>query len=106
MTKAEEKMSDLMEEILDKKESLKIIENDLDSLKNQLIEVMINNKLIKFNTYTASATIMNFDRSSLIKDEVLMTVNSVNKGTLQGKIDIADLIKVSPVHFVLVRSKE
>ncbi|MDF2883832.1 MAG: hypothetical protein K0R54_4396 [Clostridiaceae bacterium] len=106
MTKAEQDMSDLMEKILDKKESLIITEEDLKSLKNQLTKVMVDNNKAKYETYKASATIMNFDRGSLIKDKVISTVNEVNKGTLKGKINIPDLINVSNIYFVLVRSKE
>jgi peroxiredoxin family protein len=106
MTKAEQDMSDLMNEINDKKETLKLIVEDLQSLKNQLIELMVDNNLVKVNTCEASATIMKFNRGSLIKDNVILTVDSVNEGTLEGKINMSDLIHISNIYFVLVRSKE
>ena len=106
MTKVEQEMVDLMESILDKKEEIEIIESDLDSLKTNLLSLMQANHKVEINTKFARAKVISFGRESLKKDEVLFTLNQVNKGVLDGKINICELIKRSPVCFVLVKAKE
>jgi len=106
MTRNEEEMTGLMESILDKKEEMQILEGELESLKDNLLTLMRNNNRCEFETDFAKAKIIAFGRESLIKEEVLMTIDQVNRGYLEGKINVNELIKTSPVCFVLVRAKE
>jgi hypothetical protein len=105
MTRNEEEMTNLMESILDKKEEMQVLEEDLESMKDTLLNLMRDNHRVEFNTLTANAKIISFGRESLKREEVLMTIDDFNKGR-KDKVNINDLIKVSPVCFVLVRAKE
>jgi len=106
MTKVEQEMTDLMESILDNKEEIQMLEDELESLKISLLTLMENNHKYEFETKFAKAKIISFGRERLIKEDVLMTINEFNKGRLKEKININDLIKVSKVCFVLVKAKE
>lgn len=106
MSKVLQEMTDLMESILDKKEEIQMLECELESLKNNLLTLMQDNHKSEFETIFAKAKIISFGRESLIKEEVLLTIDDVNKGRLKDKINIRNLIKTSPVCFVLVRAKE
>lgn len=105
MTLVEERLTELIGEILDKKEERQRIEEDLESLKDQLINVLVDNNLTKFKCGDGQAQIMSFCRESLIKPHVLETFEEVNQGMLKGRINVSEHIKTSPVYFVLVKGR-
>ena len=100
-----QEMNDLMESILDKKEEMQVLESELESLKDNLLTLMQDNHKSEFETIFGKAKMISFGRESLIKEEVLMTIDDFNKGR-KDKVNVNDLIKISPVCFVLVRAKE
>ncbi|WP_061330260.1 hypothetical protein [Clostridium botulinum] len=89
-----------------RKEEMQVLEEDLESMKDTLLNLMRDNHRVEINSLTANAKIISFGRESLKREEVLMTIDDFNKGRLKEKVNINDLIKTSPVCFVLVKAKE
>lgn len=96
------KVDELIDIILEKKESAKIINDDLDGLKSELAELLNENKVNEYIGNHGKANFVDFEREGLIKDEVEITVDKVNKGKI-NKIDMKDLTKEIKVHFINVR---
>ena len=65
---------------------------------------MKNNATYEFYGDTGIAKIIAFDRESLIKDDVLTTIDDVNTGRVK-KINVNELMKKSSVCFVMVRGR-
>lgn len=102
-TALDEEIEDLIDDILDIKEKISSHEMELESKKDNLLNLMSDNKKYEFYGEKGSAKIISYVREGLIKDTVLNTFNKVNKGTLDGKINVFEHIKKSPVYFVLVK---
>ncbi len=105
-TKFREKCNDKINNILDYKEQLEQAKMNLDSEKESLLELLRDNRTYKFYGDTGIAKIIAFDRESLIKDDVLITIDKVNKGLQKDRINVNELMKKSSVCFVMVRGLE
>ena len=106
MTKVEEEIQDLIVDVLDIREKLIEVEGDLESAKYQLLTKLQENNLTSFVCDEGKAKIIAFNRQSLIKDEVLLTFNDINKGLIKNKINVRDYLKSSNICFVLVKGIE
>lgn len=100
-----EEADDLMDQILDKKESINCLMEELGGLKYELSELLEKNNSEEYQNDIAKCKLISFIRESLIKDEVIMAISEVNKN-LSNHINIEKLKKKSGVHFVSVRGME
>lgn len=92
--------------ILDIKDKMQELQWELDNEKISLLEVMKSNNVWDHKSNYGSAKIIAFDRESLKKDDVLITIDKVNRGLQKDRINVNELIKKSKVCFVLVRGIE
>lgn len=100
-----EKCEEKIETILDLRDEISSLQMNLDMEKDSLLRLMKENNTYEYFSATASAKIITFNRESLVKDEVLATVEDVNAGRVK-KIDVDELMKESKVCFVMVRGLE
>ena len=98
-----EKANELIEQILDVKEHIKSSQDDLNSLKSELVDLMEEYNVNEVNCKCGKANFVDFQREGLVKDAVVETVDDVNKGRI-NKIDMKNLTKEIKVHFLNVRS--
>lgn len=97
-----EQANELLEKILDNKEVSKRAQEELDSNKEALANLMRENNSNEFVGKTGKANFVKFEREGLVKDNVVDTVDGVNKGRI-NKIDMKDLTKEINVCFLNVR---
>lgn len=100
--KWEEKVDELIDQILDLKEKGKRTKEDLDSAKIELIDLLEKHNLVEYIGVNGKVNFVDFEREGLVKDNVVETVDGVNKGKIK-KIDMKDLTKDIKVHFLNVR---
>ena len=101
-----EKCNEKIESILDIKDKLNDLKMDLDSEKESLLDLMQENNTYEFYGNSGIAKIIAFSRENLVKDDVLVTIEKVNKGLQKDKINVQELMKKSDVCFVMVRGLE
>lgn len=102
--KWKEKADDLIDRILNNKESIKGVQSELDSDKDELAELLQEHNLEEYESDIGKANFVQFEREGLVKDNVEKTVDGVNKGQIK-KISMKDLTKDIRVRFLNVRGK-
>lgn len=102
--KWKEKADDLIDRILNNKESIKGVQAELDSDKDQLAELLQEHNLEEYESNVGKANFVQFEREGLVKDNVEKTIDGVNKGQIK-KISMKDLTKDIKVCFLNVRGK-
>ena len=100
--KWQEKADDLIDQILDLKEKIKSDQEDLNSTKAELVNLLEEQNRNGYNGQYGKCSFVNFHREGLIKDNVIETIDGVNKGKI-NKINMKDLTKDIKVHFLNVR---
>lgn len=100
--KWQEKADELIDEILDLKEKGKRTKEDLDSAKLELVDLLEEHNISEYVGENGKANFVDFEREGLVKDNVVETVDGVNKGKI-NKINMKDLTKDIQVHFINVR---
>ncbi|KEI81176.1 hypothetical protein [Clostridium botulinum] len=100
--KWQEKADELVDTILDLKEKGKRNKEDLDSLKMELVDLLESKNVNEFVGKNGKANFVNFEREGLVKENVVETVDGVNKGRIKN-INMRDLTKDIKVHFINVR---
>lgn len=97
-----EKADELIDQILDLKEKKKISEEDLQGAKSELVNLLEEHHVSEYVGKNGKANFVDFEREGLVKDNVIETVDGVNKGRIKN-IDMKDLTKDIKVHFLNVR---
>lgn len=97
-----ERADELIDAILTIKEDVKAKTEDLDSHKQELAQLLRDNKRDEYIGKYGKANFVEFEREGLVKDNVVDAVNGVNKGQI-NKIDMKDLTKDIEVCFLNVR---
>ncbi|WP_315168733.1 hypothetical protein [Metaclostridioides mangenotii] len=105
MEDKDRKISDLVDEILETKFEINSRQEDLENSKAELVDLMDEKNVDKVICDLGTASIVSFNRQSLIKGEVLNTFAGVNAGEVKS-INAIEHIKISPVRFVLVKPLE
>ncbi|MCI6278083.1 MAG: hypothetical protein MR639_15400 [Clostridium sp.] len=100
--KWQEKADELIDQILDLKEKGKRTKEELDSVKVELVDLLEEHNLSEYVGTNGKANFVKFEREGLVKDNVIDTVDGVNKGKIK-KIDMKDLTKEIKVNFINVR---
>lgn len=100
--KWQEEAEDLIDTILELKENGKRNREDLDSAKMELVELLGKNNATEYVGKNGKANFVDFEREGLVKDNVVETVDGVNKGKIK-QINMRDLTKEIKVHFINVR---
>lgn len=100
--KWQEDADELIDRILDSKEKIKNLQDELDSDKGALVDLMEEQNINEYSGANGKANFVDFQREGLVKDNVVETVDGVNKGKI-NKIDMKDLTKDINVHFLNVR---
>ncbi|NFS06289.1 hypothetical protein FDE99_00560 [Clostridium botulinum] len=100
--KWQEKADELVDTILDLKENGKRNKEDLDSLKMELVDLLESKNVNEFVGKNGKANFVDFEREGLVKENVVETVDGVNKGRIKN-INMSDLTKDIKVHFINVR---
>lgn len=99
----QEKADELVDKILDLKEEGKRNKEDLDSLKIELVDLLESKNVNEYEGKNGKANFVDFEREGLVKENVVETVDGVNKGRIKN-IDMKDLTKDINVHFINVRA--
>lgn len=97
-----EDADELIDKILDLKEEVKRKKEDLEGIKFELVNLLEEHNLNEYSGATGKANFVDFEREGLVKDNVVETVDGVNKGRIK-QIDMKDLTKDIKVHFINVR---
>jgi len=97
-----EEAEDLINQVLDLKEKAKQNQEDLDGAKEQLATLLQKHNANEYIGEYGKCNFVRFEREGLIKDNVLFTVDGVNKGQIK-KINMRDLTKDIKVCFLNVR---
>lgn len=100
--KWQEKVDELVDSILDLKEKGKRNKEDLDSLKMELVDLLESKNANEYVGKNGKANFVDFEREGLVKENVVETVDGVNKGKIKN-INMKDLTKEIKVHFINVR---
>ncbi|MBU5486996.1 hypothetical protein KQI77_02305 [Clostridium sp. MSJ-8] len=104
MTK--EKWNELADELIDNilnvKEQIKNLQDELDSDKSELVDLLEEHGQTEYKGPNGKANFVDFQREGLVKDAVVETVDDVNKGKI-NKINMKDLTKEIKVTFINVR---
>lgn len=100
--KWQEKADELVDSILDLKEKGKRNKEDLDSLKMELVDLLESKNANEYVGKNGKANFVDFEREGLVKENVVETVDGVNKGKIKN-INMKDLTKEIKVHFINVR---
>ncbi|ACA45419.1 hypothetical protein FDC22_01325 [Clostridium botulinum] len=100
--KWQEEADELVDAILDLKEKGKRDKEDLDSLKMELVDLLESKNINEFVGKNGKANFVDFEREGLVKENVVETVDGVNKGRIKN-INMRDLTKDIKVHFINVR---
>lgn len=105
-TVLKEQVNEKIDSILEIKYEIENLKMDLESEKEALLNTLRSNNIYEFYGEKGLAKIIAFSRESLIKDDVLVTIDKVNKGLQKDRINPSELMKKSHVCFVLVRGNE
>lgn len=97
-----EEADELIDRILDNKEKVKLHQEELDSEKQELTDLLEKYNLNEYTGKNGKANFVRFEREGLVKDNVVETVDGVNKGKI-NKINMTDLTKDIKVCFLNVR---
>lgn len=97
-----EQADELIDRILELKEVGKKSDEELCSAKSELEYLLNENNVSEYVGQNGKANFVKFEREGLIKEEVVETVEAVNKGKIK-KIDMKDLTKEINVCFLNVR---
>ena len=97
-----EKADELIDQILDLKEKYKSNNEDLQGAKAELVDLLEEHNVSEYVGKNGKANFVDFEREGLVKDNVIETVDGVNKGRIKN-IDMKDLTKDIKVHFINVR---
>jgi len=97
-----ENADELIDRILDTKEKIRNLQDELDSDKAELTYLLEENNVSEYEGANGKANFVDFQREGLVKDAVVETVDDVNKGRV-NHIDMKDLTKNIKVHFINVR---
>ena len=100
--KWQEDADELIDRILDGKEKIKNLQDELDSVKGALVDLMEEQNINEYSGTNGKANFVDFQREGLVKDAVVETIDDVNKGKV-NHIDMKDLTKNIKVHFINVR---
>lgn len=100
--KYQEEMDGLIDSILDGKEKVKMYQENVDSDKQILTELLNKNNLTEYTGKNGKVNFVSFEREGLVKDNVVKTVDGVNKGEVK-QINMKDLTKDIEVNFINVR---
>ncbi|MBE6089863.1 MAG: hypothetical protein E7206_17880 [Clostridium beijerinckii] len=100
--KWQEEADELIDKILDNKEKVKMYQEELDSYKGELVDLLEKQNINEYSGEKGKCNFVDFQRVGLIKEEVETTVEGVNKGKIK-QINIRDLQKDISVHFLNVR---
>ncbi|MDS1004431.1 hypothetical protein P9J83_13100 [Clostridium sporogenes] len=100
--KWQEEADELVDAILDLKEKGKRNKEDLDSLKMELVDLLESKNVNEFVGKNGKANFVDFEREGLVKENVVETVDGVNKGRIKN-INMRDLTKDIKVHFINIR---
>ena len=100
--KWQEGADELIDRILDNKEKIKNLQDELDSNKSELVQLLEEHNVNEYSGANGKANFVEFQREGLIKDAVVETVDDVNKGKV-NHIDMKDLTKDINVYFLNVR---
>ncbi|MEG2412603.1 MAG: hypothetical protein RSA29_16995 [Clostridium sp.] len=100
--KWQEDISEMISNILDFKEVIKNAQVDLESEKVRLMGMLKQHNLSQFTCEAGKVNFVRFEREGLVKDNVVDTVEGVNKGRIT-KINMGDLTKDIKVCFINVR---
>lgn len=100
--KWQEEADELIDQILDMKEKAKSTQENLESAKYELTNLLEEHNLNEYSGANGKCNFVNFEREGLIKDNVVETVDGVNKGNIKS-INMKDLTKDIKVHFLNVR---
>jgi hypothetical protein len=74
----------------------------LNSLKLELVDLLESKNVNEYAGENGKANFVDFEREGLVKENVIETVDGVNKGRIKN-IDMKDLTKEIKVHFINVR---
>lgn len=102
MKKWQEEAGDLIEKILDNKESKKTYEMELENDKAKLSSILEENNLTEFSCEKGKCNFVDSIRTGLVKEEVESVVTRVNNKEID-KIDMKDITKDINVHFISVK---
>ncbi|SHK38428.1 hypothetical protein SAMN02745163_03724 [Clostridium cavendishii DSM 21758] len=97
-----EEAEELIDTILDFKEKSKRTQEDLDSAKCELASLLEQHNVTEYIGKNGKVNFVDFEREGLVKDNVVETVDGVNKGKIKS-INMKDLTKEIKVHFINVR---
>ena len=100
--KWQEEADELIDRVLELKDSIKRDTEELGSVKYELCELLQNHNAREYSNKYGKCKFVNFVREGLIKDNVVDAVNSVNKGIIKN-IKMNDLTKHIAVSFLNVR---
>lgn len=100
--KWQEDVEEIIDRILDIKEKIKNLQDELDSNKGALVYLLDEQGVNEYTGTNGKANFVDFQREGLVKDAVVETVDDVNKGKL-NHIDMKDLTNNIKVHFINVR---
>lgn len=98
----QEDADELIDRILDTKEKIKNLQDELDSDKGALVDLLEEQSVNEYAGTNGKANFVDFQREGLVKDAVVETVDDVNKGKV-NHINMKDLTKDIKVHFINVR---
>lgn len=98
-------IENLIDNILDKKEELKRIEEELESDKQLLLEALETNNLTRYSGRDGKAYKISFIKDTLKKDDTLSAIDDINKKRIDF-INMHDLINRSGVCFALVKENK
>lgn len=100
--KWQEEADNLIDQILDMKETAKTNQENVESAKYELTNLLEEHNMSEYSGQNGKCNFVNFEREGLIKEEVESTVDGVNKGRIKS-INMKDLTKDIKVHFLNVR---
>ncbi|MBU3107173.1 hypothetical protein [Clostridium gasigenes] len=100
--KWQEEADELINSIVTHKEEVKLHQESLDSDKQVLTDLLEKYNLNEYSGQNGKANFVRFEREGLVKDNIVDTVDGVNKGRIT-KINMGDLTKDIKVCFLNVR---
>lgn len=99
----DDRMMDLynkIEKIVEYKEDIDTMQDNIDRLKIQIVKDMAELQINQVDSFNARATIMNFDRGTLNKE---LTKEGLEKATEGENVTLEDCKKYKHLSFLLVK---
>ena len=99
----DDRMMDLynkIEKIVEYKEDIDTMQDNIDRLKMQIVKDMAELQINQVDSFNARATIMNFDRGTLNKE---LTKEGLEKATEGENVTLEDCKKYKHLSFLLVK---